>query len=158
MDGIHPCFYAGAGNDMSYGYFSNGTASAITFQANSGVNTNPRNSDIAGGILGNNVNILLIINPGNLSAYTFRINATTTIAGSSSTAIPLIVQGVASQTANLQEWRNASETPLSSVKADGSYQPASLADSSATNNSLYYSSTQSKLAYKDPSGTVNLLY
>lgn len=90
--------------------------------------------------------------------FTIANNGSVSLRVGAATAIPLIVKGAASQTANLQEWRNASETPLSSVKADGSYQPASLADSSATNNSLYYSSTQSKLAYKDPSGTVNLLY
>ena len=42
--------------------------------------------------------------------------------------------------------------------ADGSFHPGSLADSAAANNSLYYSTTQSKLAYKDPSGTVHTLY
>ena len=73
-------------------------------------------------------------------------------------AIPLVVQGAASQTANLQEWQNSTRIPLSSVKADGSYQPARLADSAATNNSMYYSTTQSKLVYKDSSGIVNLLY
>jgi hypothetical protein len=36
--------------------------------------------------------------------------------------------------------------------------PASIADSSAPNNSVYYSTTQSKLAYKDSGGTVNTLY
>ena len=90
--------------------------------------------------------------------FTIANNGSVSLRVGAATAIPLIVKGAASQTANLQEWRNASETPLSSVKADGSYQPASLADSSATNNSLYYSSTQSKLVYKNSSGTVNLLY
>jgi hypothetical protein len=36
--------------------------------------------------------------------------------------------------------------------------PASIADSSAPNNSVYYSTTQSKLVYKDSGGTVNTLY
>ena len=34
----------------------------------------------------------------------------------------------------------------------------SLADGSAANNSLYYSTTQSKLVFKDAGGTVNVLY
>lgn len=40
----------------------------------------------------------------------------------------------------------------------GAIQPATLTDSAAPNNSIYYSSTQSKLAYKDSGGTVNVLY
>jgi len=36
--------------------------------------------------------------------------------------------------------------------------PASMADSAATNNSIYYSTTASKLVYKDDAGAVNNLY
>jgi hypothetical protein len=46
----------------------------------------------------------------------------------------------------------------SALKVDGSFQPPSLADSAATNNSIYYSTTQSKLVYKDSGGSVNVLY
>ncbi len=70
----------------------------------------------------------------------------------------VIVRGLASNTANLQEWQNNAGTALSAVKSDGSIQPASLADSAATNNSIYYSTTAGKLVYKDSSGTVNNLY
>lgn len=44
------------------------------------------------------------------------------------------------------------------IRNDGSFIPPSLADSTAENNSIYYSTTQSKLVYKDASGTVNDLY
>lgn len=44
------------------------------------------------------------------------------------------------------------------IKADGSLKPVSLADSSASNDSIYYSTTAGKLVYKDSSGTVNNLY
>jgi hypothetical protein len=44
------------------------------------------------------------------------------------------------------------------INNDGSISPVSLADSSAPNNSIYYSTTQSKLVYKDSGGTVNNLY
>jgi len=50
------------------------------------------------------------------------------------------------------------------ILADGSraftdgIQPASLADASASNNTIYYSTTASKLVYKDSGGTVNNLY
>jgi hypothetical protein len=70
----------------------------------------------------------------------------------------VIVRGLASNTANLQEWQNNAGTALSAVKSDGSIQPASMADSAATNNSIYYSTTASKLVYKDAAGTVNNLY
>jgi hypothetical protein len=70
----------------------------------------------------------------------------------------LIVRGAAAQSANLQEWLNSAGTTASAVKSDGSIQPASLADSAATNNSIYYSTTASKLVYKDSGGTVNNLY
>lgn len=43
-------------------------------------------------------------------------------------------------------------------RSDGSIIPASLADAAATNNSIYYSTTLSKLVYKDSGGTVNALY
>jgi hypothetical protein len=70
----------------------------------------------------------------------------------------VIVRGLASNTANLQEWQNNAGSVLSAVKSDGSIQPASIADSAATNNSIYYSTTASKLVYKDAAGTVNNLY
>lgn len=78
--------------------------------------------------------------------------------GVSLSEIGLIVQGAAGQTADLTQWQNSSSTVLSKVKADGSMQPASMADSAATNDSIYYSTTASKLVYKDAGGTVNALY
>jgi hypothetical protein len=36
--------------------------------------------------------------------------------------------------------------------------PVSLADASANNNSIYYSTTQTKLVYKDGGGVVRVLY
>lgn len=40
----------------------------------------------------------------------------------------------------------------------GEVEPASLADASAANNSIYFSTTANKLVYKDSSGVVNNLY
>jgi len=68
-----------------------------------------------------------------------------------------VARAVASQTANIQEWQNSSGTALSSIKSDGSMGLSSLADSAATNNSLYYSTTSSKLCYKDSSGALHTL-
>jgi len=44
------------------------------------------------------------------------------------------------------------------ILPDGSIQPATIADADAQNNTIYYSSDQSKLVYKDSSGIVNDLY
>ena len=41
---------------------------------------------------------------------------------------------------------------------DGSIKPASLSDAAAKNHSIYYSTTASKIVYKDNSGTVHALY
>jgi hypothetical protein len=45
-----------------------------------------------------------------------------------------------------------------SITANGAMKVASLADSAAPNLSVYYSTTQSRLVFKDGSGTVNNLY
>lgn len=44
------------------------------------------------------------------------------------------------------------------IRIDGSLEMPSIADAKAVNNSLYFSTTQSKLVYKDAGGTVNDLY
>lgn len=44
------------------------------------------------------------------------------------------------------------------IRGDGTIQPTSTADSVAPNDSIYYSTDQSKLVYKDSGGTVNDLY
>ena len=44
------------------------------------------------------------------------------------------------------------------VRNDGTMKPVQLADAAAPNDSIYYSTTQSKLVYKDSGGTVNNLY
>ena len=44
------------------------------------------------------------------------------------------------------------------LDSDNCIIPARLADADAANNRIYYSTTASKLVYKDSSGTVNALY
>jgi len=70
----------------------------------------------------------------------------------------LIVRGASAQSANLQDWQDSAGTVLSAIRSNGAIQPASLTDSAAANNSIYYSTTASKLVYKDSGGTVNNLY
>ena len=59
----------------------------------------------------------------------------------------------------LKSWREFITSVLTMrVRPDGSFVPPSMADASAKNNSIYYSTTASKLVYKDSGGTVNNLY
>lgn len=44
------------------------------------------------------------------------------------------------------------------TRGDGSWQPPQIADASAAADSVYYSTTVSKLVYKDAGGTVRALY
>jgi hypothetical protein len=44
------------------------------------------------------------------------------------------------------------------IRNDGSLEMPSIADADAVNNSIYFSTTQSKLVYKDSGGVVNDLY
>jgi len=56
------------------------------------------------------------------------------------------------------KWFSSITRALGLVRTDGSIAMASLLDADAANNSLYYSLDQSKLVYKDSTGTVNDLY
>lgn len=57
-----------------------------------------------------------------------------------------------------QLWIDSIRLLVVGLRDDGSIQPASLADADAVNESIYYSTTQSKLVYKDNLGVVNNLY
>lgn len=72
--------------------------------------------------------------------------------------VPLAAKMAATPTANAFEVRNSSNTVVTAFDATGAWEPPSMADSSAPNNSVYYSTTASKLVYKDSGGTVNNLY
>ncbi|GEM_PF-5657031 len=47
---------------------------------------------------------------------------------------------------------------LARIRNNGTIEPVTLTDAQAENNSIYYSSDQAKLVYKDSGGTVNGLY
>lgn len=70
----------------------------------------------------------------------------------------LVAQGIASQTGNLIEARDATGVVLSEIGPKGSFKPASLADADAPNDTIYKSTDAGKLVYKDESGVVNALY
>lgn len=76
----------------------------------------------------------------------------------SSAQVVLCVKSTASQTANTVEIRDSAGTALSFFRANAAWKPASMTDASAANDSVYYSTTASKLVYKDSGGTVNALY
>lgn len=71
---------------------------------------------------------------------------------------PLVVEGANSQTADLLSLKTDPSTPCGGFKAGGGWQPAHMSDAAAPNDTVYYSTTASKLVYKDGSGVVNNLY
>ena len=76
----------------------------------------------------------------------------------SAAAKGLAIRGASSQAGNLFEAQDSGSTILMRITSNGAIQPASMADSSAANGTIYYSTTQSKLCYKDASSVVNALY
>lgn len=75
------------------------------------------------------------------------------------TTVPVLrVKAAASHSSYVQDWVNSSDTVMAGVRKNGAFKPASLADSAAENDSVYYSTDASKLVYKDSGGTVNNLY
>lgn len=74
--------------------------------------------------------------------------------------VPLRVQGIVSQTGNLQEWRNASGTVLASIEADGDFVARQLVafGAVATNIPLFVQGSASQSAdlasFRNSSGTV----
>jgi len=77
---------------------------------------------------------------------------------SAATTKSFVVRGASAQSANLQDWQDNAGSTLAAVLSNGAIQPASMADSAAANNTIYYSTTASKLVYKNSAGTVNNLY
>jgi hypothetical protein len=71
---------------------------------------------------------------------------------------PITSRLAASQTANAFAIEDSTSTFISGFDKNGAWVPPSLADSSAANNSMYYSTTGSKLSYKDSGGSVHPLY
>jgi len=58
----------------------------------------------------------------------------------------------------LADGTGASSVACGAITASGAITPATLTDAAAPNGSIYYSSTASKLVYKDSGGVVNNLY
>jgi hypothetical protein len=75
-----------------------------------------------------------------------------------SAKVGLSLKLAASQSADAFEILNSGGSLLMGIDALGAIKPASMANSSAPNNSIFFSTTNSKLVYKDSGGTVNNLY
>lgn len=110
----------------------------------------------------NNANVAIVRNSiwtfTNSYSAPYLANVAVSVISFGTTSTPLGIQAASGQTAALTTWYDGSGNPLSSIRPDGSWKPPALADSAAANDSLYYSTTASKLCYKDASGTVNPLY
>lgn len=72
--------------------------------------------------------------------------------------VPMVSQVASSATANSQEWQDNTGAVMAAMAKNGAFKPASLADASAENSTVYYSTTANKLVFKDSGGTVNNLY
>lgn len=72
--------------------------------------------------------------------------------------VGLTVQGAVSQSVPVQEWRDSGNAVMTAIRNNGGFMPATLSDGAAANNTLYFSSTQDKLCYKDSTGTVQTLH
>ena len=74
-------------------------------------------------------------------------------------SVAVKVKSALGQAANLHEWQKNDGSTLLSVDKQGALTfNVQISDTNAPNNSLYYSSTQNKLSFKDDSGVVNALY
>jgi hypothetical protein len=155
---------------IAIGPFSNGTGSSSTALGAYATASGSSYSIAIGALSGASASRSICIG-GNITnnvADSVKIGATTNVLNAfygtlqtympNATTIGSIIRGAASQTANLQEWQDSAGSVLSAILPNGAIQPATLADSAAANNTIYYSSTQSKLVYKNSAGTVNVLY
>ena len=95
------------------------TNSERTSSSNINIGSNNNKIVIQGMIVGDSSSKKLSI--GNCTSGDFNPDATLEIHPAATTNIGLIVQGIASQSANLQEWQNSSEFVLTRIDANGNF-------------------------------------
>jgi hypothetical protein len=78
--------------------------------------------------------------------------------GGTTSVFPSIKRSGAAVAFRLADDSADAAVTCAAITASGSITPATLTDAAASNGSIYYSSTQSKLVYKNSGGTVNPLY
>jgi hypothetical protein len=76
----------------------------------------------------------------------------------SASRVGLLLRAASGQTGDLLQLQSSASSTLTAFRAGGGWQPASMSDASAPNNTVYFSTTASRLVYKDSGGTVNNLY
>ncbi len=81
------------------------------------------------------------------------------IYNNSSVEVPLAINAAIGQSSNLQNFNNSTGTTLFSVDKNGALVfNTQIANSSAPNKSLFYSSDNDKLVFKDKNGSIHELY
>lgn len=85
-------------------------------------------------------------------------NAYATISPGSTGQVASIIKAISGQTADFWQLRTTGGSVLTRFNSTGALEPASMTNTAAQNNSIFYSTTNSKLVYKDSSGTVHNLY
>lgn len=78
--------------------------------------------------------------------------------GGTTSSFPSIKRSAATIAFRLADDSADAAISCAAITASGAITPATLTDAAAPNSSIYYSSTQSKLVYKDSGGAVNVLY
>lgn len=68
------------------------------------------------------------------------------------------LDGLVNASKNIATQLSSIAQALNTLLPSGAYVPFQQADTAASSNTLYYSTTTSKLTYKDPSGTTHVLY
>lgn len=94
----------------------------------------------------------------NVGSYTGLTKIGTIFVTPDASSLGMVVKGTSSQSVDMLQIRNSSDTVLMGVTKNGGIKLASMADGDAENSTLYYSTTASKAVYKDSGGTVNNLY
>lgn len=106
-----------------------------------------------------NTNGLMVLGAGVGLAWFAREGAfATKLYTYNTTQVGLQVKLAASHSVNGFELLDSSDTMMTAFTKNGGLLPASMADSAAVNGTVYYSTTASKLVYKDSGGTVHALY
>lgn len=111
-------------------------------------------------ISGSGATFTLAGSAANIGSYTgggtYRLGYGATLSGSTKT-VDIGTNGVSGSTTNVNIG-SAVAGAITTITLNGSAKPATMADSAAPNNSIYYSTDASKLVYKDGAGVVNNLY
>lgn len=103
-------------------------------------------------------NVIIADNGGSVSIGSTSLVSKLFVLSATTTQKTIVARIASGQTVPAFEVQNNAGSALMAILPGGGIQPASMANASAPNNSIYYSTDVSKLVYKDPGGVVNNLY